>query len=65
MNGQTARVSRDFLLKLWAIELFVLVGTVIGVFYTIDAGVLSMIEGLAVFAVVLVGEALLDAHVTG
>lgn len=56
---------RNAPMKLWAVELVVLVGTILGISYAIDAGVLSMFQGLVVFAVVSVSEILLDAHVTG
>lgn len=58
-------VGRKDLQKLYAAELFVLLGTVIAVTAALDTGVLSLVEGMVVLAVVSVGELLFEARYTG
>lgn len=57
--------GRKDLQKLYAVELFVLLGTVITLTAALDAGVLSLTEGMVVLAVVSVTEILFEAHYTG
>lgn len=54
--------DRKDLQKLYSAELVVLLGTVIGLTYAIDAGMLSLVEGMVVLAVVSVGELLFEAY---
>ncbi|UPM43479.1 hypothetical protein [Halocatena salina] len=56
---------RRDLQKLYTVELFILLGAMAAVIYTIDAGVLSIVEGMVILAVISVAELLVEAHITG
>ncbi|RRJ32181.1 hypothetical protein EIK79_05285 [Halocatena pleomorpha] len=62
--GEHVAHRRD-LQKLYAAELFVLLITVTAVGFSIDAGVLSFIEGMVLLAVATMIELLVEARVTG
>lgn len=57
--------SRKDLQKLYAAELFVLLGTVTVLTDAMNAGLISIAEGMVVLAVVSVGELLFEALATG
>lgn len=57
--------SRKDLQKLYVAELFVLLGTVTVLTYAMNAGMISIAEGMVVLAAVSLGELLLDALATG
>ncbi len=62
--GEYMAHRRD-LQKLYTVELFILLGAMVAVIYTIDAGVLSIVEGMVILAVISVAELLVEAHITG